>query len=258
MFVLTASGLTLFVTPPGRVANWSNWTFLSLTKSQWQSVHTIIAFLFVAAAAFHLFFNWKVITSYLRTRLEEGMRRKRELALAGVVVIILLTITIADAPPASLVMDFGSDLKNSWVTRDEEPPLPHAELLTLGECAERLSIPTADLRSRLRLEGIDVDTPSATLGEIADRNGLTPLELYGKMERNATRSTTRPAPGSGYGRRTVAQIAEQLAIPVDTALGRLNRHGISAGAQSMLRDIASTYGLTPSEIADHIHGGAQR
>jgi hypothetical protein len=186
------------------------------------------------------------------------MRRKRELALAGVVVIILLTITIADAPPASLVMDFGSDLKNSWVTRDEEPPLPHAELLTLGECAERLSIPTAELRSRLRLEGIDVDTPSASLGEIANRNGLTPLELYGKMERNATRSTTRPAPGSGYGRRTVAQIAEQLAIPVDTALGRLNRHGISAGAQSMLRDIASTYGLTPSEIADHIHGGAQR
>ena len=33
--VLAFTGCILFVTPPGRVANWTGWTMLGLTKHEW-------------------------------------------------------------------------------------------------------------------------------------------------------------------------------------------------------------------------------
>jgi hypothetical protein len=37
--LLAASGIVLFLSPPGRVANWTNWTILGLRKSDWGGVH---------------------------------------------------------------------------------------------------------------------------------------------------------------------------------------------------------------------------
>jgi len=32
--------IVLYVAPPGRIANWSVWQLLLLSKAQWQAVHT--------------------------------------------------------------------------------------------------------------------------------------------------------------------------------------------------------------------------
>ena len=77
---LAVSGIVLYVAPPGRIANWSIWTLGALSKAQWQAVHTIVALLFIVAAGFHLYFNWKVLMAYLRSKLAEGLRMKWELA----------------------------------------------------------------------------------------------------------------------------------------------------------------------------------
>ena len=52
--VLSVSGVVLYVTPRGRVANWTGWTMLSLEKQTWQSVHVGIALLFLVGAVLHL------------------------------------------------------------------------------------------------------------------------------------------------------------------------------------------------------------
>ena len=75
--VIAASGLVLFLSPPGRVANWSQWSFGALLKSDWQAVHTVFALLFLAAAAFHIYFNWRVILNYIRLKVGEGLHRGR-------------------------------------------------------------------------------------------------------------------------------------------------------------------------------------
>ena len=109
--LIAASGIVLYVSPPGRVAHWSLWTLGGLDKEAWQGVHTVFAFLFVLAGAFHLYFNWRVFWSYLRSRLAAGIRMKRELALAAGLVVaigglsgtgksVLARMVAPDLPPA--------------------------------------------------------------------------------------------------------------------------------------------------------------
>ena len=67
--VLLFSGTVLFVSPPGRVANWGNWRMVGLTKHDWASVHTWFAATFFVAAVFHLIFNIRPLLNYFRDRL---------------------------------------------------------------------------------------------------------------------------------------------------------------------------------------------
>ena len=48
--LLLISGAVLFVSPPGRVANWGNWRMIGLTKHEWTGVHTWFAAVFVLTA----------------------------------------------------------------------------------------------------------------------------------------------------------------------------------------------------------------
>lgn len=52
--MLLLSGAMLFVAPPGRVANWSNWRLLGLTKHDWGGLHIWFAAVPVRAAALWL------------------------------------------------------------------------------------------------------------------------------------------------------------------------------------------------------------
>jgi len=91
--------MVLYVAPPGRLANWSHWTLVSLDKSGWQAFTRSSRRCFLVAAAFHLFFNWKVLMAYLKSKITVGVRMKRELALASAIVASIFVATLAGAPP---------------------------------------------------------------------------------------------------------------------------------------------------------------
>ncbi|MCX6550526.1 MAG: DUF4405 domain-containing protein [Acidobacteria bacterium] len=171
---LAVSGIVLYVAPPGRISNWSVWRLVALSKAQWQSVHTIFALIFIVAAGFHLFFNWKVLMAYLRSKLVEGVRMKWELVSAGAAALLLVTFSVAGLPPFSSVMAFGEEVKNSWSTPATEPPVPHAELLTVEKLAETVMIPTEKIIANLGRQGIAVASPRVTVQQLAERNKLTP------------------------------------------------------------------------------------
>ena len=66
-FALMAfSGIILYLSPKGRVANWTGWTMAGLGKESWGGVHTTIGILFLLASALHLLYNWKVFLNYLK------------------------------------------------------------------------------------------------------------------------------------------------------------------------------------------------
>ena len=56
----------------------------------------------------------------------------------------------------------------------------------------------------------------------------------------------------GYGRMTLQQCCEGLAVPLDEGIARLKRAGIEAAGNELLRIIAQRANKTPSEIADLI------
>jgi hypothetical protein len=119
--LLIISGTVLFVSPAGRISNWTGWRMAALTKLQWQSVHTLAAVAFLTGGLFHLLkFNWKVFRAYATKKGDSGWRYGRELAASIVLVAMVATGTIAGMPPFSSLMAAGERIKNSCVVDGRE------------------------------------------------------------------------------------------------------------------------------------------
>lgn len=252
--VLGLSGIVLYVAPPGRIANWSIWRMVLLSKAQWQAVHTIFAFLFIVAASFHLYFNWKVLMAYLRTKLAEGMQMKREVGAALSVGAVLLALTIAGVPPFSSVMDAGDEIKNAWAAPTSEPPIPHAEELTVQKLAETAKVPVEQARKNLEQHGVTVAQPEMTVKQIAASNNLSPEQVYQRMYADGAKPVTATGQGGGWGRKTVQDICTQYGVSADSGIARLKAAGYTGVASTSLKELALGSGRTPSDIAQVIVG----
>ena len=182
--VIATSGLILYVTPRGRVANWTGWSLLGLGKEQWSSVHINAALLFLVVAGFHLFFNWKVLFNYIRSRQEReaGFRRKIEFAGALGVAILFVGGTLGDWPPFSTVVGLNEEIKNYWEMHSPAGPVAHAEELPLIECANQINVPLDQVMARLAAHDLQGAGPQAMLADIARKNGVTPNDIHRWMQ----------------------------------------------------------------------------
>jgi len=64
----------------------------SLLEHFLMSVHNISALLFLIAAIFHLSFNWKALTSYCIKKSNEFITFKKEMIVALLVIIIIVSL----------------------------------------------------------------------------------------------------------------------------------------------------------------------
>jgi hypothetical protein len=248
--VLAITGIALYVTPPGRVANWSGWSLVGLSKAQWQAVHMVFGFLFVIAAVFHLYFNWRALMSYLRSHLVTGVRRKREIGWSVVTAAALLALSIGDVPPISEVSAMREQIANSWSDASAEPPVPHAELLTLARFAEMQKLPLEGAIATLRSAGATV-TPETTLAMVAAQLNSTPQDVYRRL---GVAKPALPQTGAGMGWKTLRAASEELGLPVDTAVARLAAAGIQADPDTTLKEIASRHDRHAPELFTLIQG----
>jgi hypothetical protein len=253
--VIAASGLVLFISPPGRVANWSQWTFGRLQKADWQAVHTVFTLLFLGAIALHIYFNWRVILNYLRRKAGEGLHRGKEMGLAAAVGATVLLLTIVGVPPFSTVMTQGERAKNSWSDPATEPPVPHAELWTVAKFAETNKLPVDRAMENLREAGMTAPGTDVTLQSLATTYKVTPRQVYLKALGQAKAASVPVAEGGGFGRKTVGQLCEEADVPVEAALARLRQAGFTgATAESNMRQLATENGKRPIEVAQIIQG----
>lgn len=249
------SGLVLFISPPGRVANWSQWRFAALLKADWQAVHTVFSLLFLAAGAFHIYFNWRVILNYVRRKVGEGLNRGRELAVATAAGAVILVLTVAGVPPFSTVMALGETAKNSWSDPSTEPPVPHAEEWTIAKFAETTRISVDQVMDNLRQANMTAPAPEVTLQALATTYQTTPRAVYLKALGPEKAASVPAAEGGGFGRKTIAQLCAETGIPLDTALDRLHQAGFpDAVAESNMRQLATANGRRPIEVAQVIRG----
>ena len=54
----------------------------------------------------------------------------------------------------------------------------------------------------------------------------------------------------GYGRKTVAEVAEELGLSVDEAIKRLEAHGVEASSTTLIREIMDKTGMTSEEVIE--------
>ncbi len=245
-FAIFLTGIVLYMTPSGRVANWVNWRFIYLTKEEWQAIHIVFALAFAILAVFHLFaFNWGLFLSYLKKKSRKGLNRKREFYFSTLLMVLVYFGVLYSAPPLNYITEFSEYLKESWEQKEAAPPIPHAELLTLTELAEQLDNITADqITRRLNMNSIEFSSTDETLSEIAKENNKTPNEIY-ELITAAGRNRTG---GMGIGRKTIEEFAAENGKSVDEIIKVLSENNIRASKGQTLRDVASANDLPARDI----------
>jgi len=279
------SGVMMFLSPPGRIANWSGWKLIGLTKEQWISIHLSFSAMFLGSSLIHIWLNGRALLSYFRSRMKKVFLLRGELLIAVIFCGILLWGTLAQVAPFNQVISLREKAKRIWDNTSQQAPIPHAELLTLAQVAEAADRNVATLRANLDSRQIQADWDTELFGEVAQRYGMTPMELYdmamgrtgqgrgygggqgrqsaGSSEEHA--GTGRGGPGGGgmggpggsgfgggYGRMTLQDACKAEKVDLQAALDRLTKAGIEAQSQQTLRQIADTSGKRPSEVLDLI------
>ncbi len=257
--VMTVTGLVLFITPPGRVAYWTNWALLGLEKSEWNAVHIVFSFLFVLAGLLHLFFNWKPFKHYLVNKLAGHLRPRAESLIGTAAVGVILAGTLLAWPPFSWIINLNETLKDSWAQAGwAEPPFGHAEDVSLKVLGMRTGREPRAMLEALRDAGYEVDSPGQRVQDIAIANETTPALLWAAITERVQPAAPAPVTGgitaeevelryagTGLGQKTLAEIAETTGVPLETMLARLQAAGIEATAGDKMKAVAKDHDDMP-------------
>jgi hypothetical protein len=196
---MVVSGVMLFLTPRGRMANWTDWKLLGLGKEQWAAVHVNLSLLCVTIALLHLVLNWKVLMSYLRRKTTGGLLMVKEIGLATLVCAGFLLGSIYDVPPFSSIMALNMRVKDYWEGRTNEAPVPHGEQMTLARFSTYVGLTPEQISNALAAEGFNVSDSSLTVRQIAEQKQMTPSALFDAVRKHYPDMVISGGFGGGLG-----------------------------------------------------------
>jgi len=256
------TGIVLYIVPPGRIANWTNWKLWGFTKEQWAALHTIFGYIFLIFALIHIYYNWKPILSYIKQKVKAGLRMRMELTVSLILILLVFVATAISIPPFSTVMNFGEKMKNSWAESRNEPFMPHAELMTLEEFTNRIGIPMERTEKILENNGIHVQDREYSILDIAKDNNTSPFALYEilkselpsdeKEKFDSLTTQKKQSVGGGYGWKTLENLADDLDIPIQDIMARLKSKGIDAKKDEVIRIVAEKNDMKAYELVEMI------
>jgi len=279
---LTLSGIMLFLSPQGRVAYWSGWTLLGLSKEQYTAVHTTFMLLFVAAGVWHIVLNWRPIVGYLKNRAHKVRVFTPEFGVALALSAFFLVGPLLGVFPFRQFLDAGEEVKAYWEASAGSPPWGHAEESTLDrfcrgmedfervESGRFVSLDCDAAIEVLRASGLTVSGAGQRIVDIADANGTTPqvvAELVMRVARpltpeEAAARLVTPAearylrPYSGLGRMTLASYAEEYGYDLPKLRRILSAAGLDVAPDRQLREEADRLGTDPEALIEALNAGA--
>lgn len=258
------TGAVLFITPPGRIANWTGWTVWGLMKHQWSALHFGFSMVFIVACVLHIWLNFKPLVSYFIGTVNTARKLRLEWIAALLVCGVVYWGSVMPFIPFSSLQDLNERLKNSWSSQPEEhPPVPHAELLTVEKLAEQAGLPVKTVIENLGNRGIQA-LPDDIFGTLAEQEGYSPEALFtiavGKTKteqqaphRGSAGGGGRGATGGGgFGQQTLAQACQEIGISLDAALENLRQKGITATADQTIRQIADENNIRPNDVRQYL------
>jgi hypothetical protein len=116
-------------------------------------------------------------------------------------------------------------------------------------------VPEGQITGILKARGYTFDGPQQTVEEIAKANNISPSKLYEDLQAGgANPSPPKTGEGSGMGRKTLKDVAEEQGLPLEEVLSRLKAQGVEAKPDDRLRDLATKLGKTPTETLSVLMG----
>lgn len=253
--VMSLSGLLLFVVPQGRIADWTDWRMLGLGKSQWGDMHIATSLLFLAAGAWHIALNWRTLLNYFTARRDSALMMRRELAFSAALALVFVVGAVVKLPPVSYLLDLNDTIKQAWIVDlDHEPPIGHAELLTVPVFARRLQMDPQAVATTLAASGVRYQE-TESLAVIARRHGTTPARLYQLLR--PLEGGAQPAPAAAVHATTApgggAIVVETMAPTAAPAPGPAPA---PASPTAPTKPTVPTMPMAPAKAAPAVAGAA--
>mgnify|MGYP001439702772 CR=1 FL=1 len=180
--IMITSGIIAYIMPEGRIAYLADWQLWGLGKEQWNTIHTVLSFVFTVGTIFHLIFNWKALLSYLKNKVKKTYSMRSELVLVLLISIICTHGSIAGVPPFTSIMDLGSVIKKTWYAGQEvHPPFPHAELMTLKQLTSKMDLKLEGALAFLKEQGFAEVDGKTTLKTLAGQSDSSPMQIFEAM-----------------------------------------------------------------------------
>ncbi|MFH1688058.1 MAG: DUF4405 domain-containing protein [bacterium] len=259
--IMSVTGLVLYVAPAGRVAYWTTWELIGMTKTDWDNIHILSSILFIVAGGFHTYFNWKPLMNYFKDKTRKAVKLRRELAISSVLSVWVIVSSIWPFPPLSYLLDFNGWIKETWVVQDDyEPPFGHAELLSLRVFAKRMEIDLGEATRELGANGIKFDSAEETLEDIGENNGTSPMNIYllikkfepapqvALLDTYTPESIEVEFSGTGFGNKTIRSICARVGLDTTVAMVRLTSAGVPANLDQTMKAAAETVDREAIEI----------
>ena len=152
---------------------------------------------FVVASVLHILLNGKALLSYFSANVKSAGRFRLEWIAALILCGIVWWGSLKPFVPFSALLDLNEQMKRSQPPSATQPPVPHAELLTIAELAKQAEVDTETILQNLRSRNIEA-SEADIFGDIAERENLSPNELYGI-------AIGQPSSGSSKGRQQGGQ-----------------------------------------------------
>ncbi len=249
--LLMLTSIILYIVPSGRVAYWAGWRLWSLSKEDWGSVHINLGFLLLIAILLHVYYNWKPMISYMKSKTKQLRIFTADFNVSLLVTLMVFFGTLAGIPPLSSIIDLGAAISDKANLQYGEPPYGHAELSPLADFAEKVKIDLGEALAALQTAGIQVTGAEQTMEQIAHANDIAPKDIYTAMKPVdvSINEAEMPeeAPG-GTGNRTLVALCEMYQLNPAQIVQGLAAKNIKAELGMTMKDIASANGLDPHGI----------
>ncbi|WP_372808218.1 DUF4405 domain-containing protein [Pontiella sp.] len=252
--LLLFTSIILYLTPQGKIAFWANWKMLGIGKEEWGALHTNLGFLFIIAGILHTVLNWKPIVTYLKNKTQQLKVFTGDFNLALGITLVIVAFTMLEWQPIHAIQVLGENIKDAAAEKYGEPPYGHAEASPLKSFCKKTGLDTAESVAALKAANFVGVSPEATLAEIAEANGMTPQQVYNLLKPAPAEGRMPANPGSGLGKRTVAEICESAGLDTATMIKDLKSVGIEAEPASKLKDLADQNALDPRDVYDIMLG----
>jgi hypothetical protein len=247
---MTYTGIMLFLSPHGRVAYWSDWHFLGLSKNQYGELHTTSMLIMLLFGFLHIYYNWKPIISYMKDKTKKISFTKKEFLIALGINILFIIGTLTFIQPFKAFLNFEENFKDSWTKQYGEPPYGHAEQTKLNLFCKKINIDLKYAKKELTKNKI-IFKDNETILTIAKNNNLSPSDIY-NIIKNKTQNNQKDVPNK-LGRKTLEELDKMGKIDLNKSLKILKAKGLDdVSKDSRIKDIADELDTTPYEIYEMI------
>lgn len=246
--LLFLTSVILYIVPHGRVAYWVDWTFWGLSKTEWQNFHVNLGFLFLLSVVVHIYYNWKILLTYFKDRLNNFVFFIKEFNIALLIILIVSGGTYFMIPPFSTIINFSEAIKEKASKKYGEPPYGHAELSSLRVLCQRTGLNLDQALKNLKKKNIKLQGSSDTILEIARINNLTPKQVYDIIANKNKKSLSRFSSPIGIGKLTLREFCRQFKLNSQDVILVLEKNGYIVKEDLTLKEIATSKNETPFDV----------